>query len=56
LPGVEVFYAGNAFTTERSRNGVPGTYLGEDFPKAGKIVEDGVASSARADRGQPVGA
>jgi len=26
--GIEVFYAGNAFSTPRSRRGVPGRYLG----------------------------
>ena len=26
--GIDVFYAGNAFSTPRSRRGVPGRYLG----------------------------
>jgi len=31
LPGVRIFYAGNAFAAARSRVGVPGTYLGDDL-------------------------
>lgn len=37
--GVAAFYGGNAFVTERSRVGVPGTYLGEDLPAAVRILE-----------------
>jgi DNA-binding transcriptional MerR regulator len=33
-----VFYAGNAFTSRRSRQRVPGTYLGEDFREATDLV------------------
>lgn len=37
--GVAAFYGGNAFVTERSRVGVPGTYLGEDLTGAVQILE-----------------
>jgi len=33
-----VYYAGNAFTSRRSRQRVPGTYLGEDFREAADLV------------------
>ena len=32
--GIEVFYAGNAFSTQRSRRGVPGRYLGGSIADA----------------------
>jgi hypothetical protein len=35
---VGVFYGGNAFTTERARAGVPGTYLGTDLLAAAEMV------------------
>ena len=39
--GIDVFYAGNAFATPRSRRGVPGRYLGVG-------VEDACATLTRA--------
>jgi DNA-binding transcriptional MerR regulator/methylmalonyl-CoA mutase cobalamin-binding subunit len=39
MSGLKLFYAGNAFATSRARAGVPGTYLGDDMPKAVEIVE-----------------
>jgi MerR family transcriptional regulator, light-induced transcriptional regulator len=33
-----LFYAGHAFVTSTARRGVPGTYLGEDLPKAAEVV------------------
>jgi DNA-binding transcriptional MerR regulator/methylmalonyl-CoA mutase cobalamin-binding subunit len=36
--GSEVYYAGAAFVTPRSRRGVPGTYLGEDLADAAECV------------------
>ena len=41
--GVPAFYGGNAFVTDRSRTGVPGTYLGEDLSEAVKILERSLA-------------
>jgi MerR family transcriptional regulator, light-induced transcriptional regulator len=38
-----VFYAGNAFTSERSRRGVPGTYLGTRVQDACTLVDAAVA-------------
>jgi DNA-binding transcriptional MerR regulator len=35
---VHVFYAGNAFTSPRSRRNVPGTYLGTRLQEAGQII------------------
>jgi len=37
--GIEVFYAGNAFSSPRSRRGIPGKYLGDKLEKACAIVE-----------------
>ena len=39
--GIDVFYAGNAFSTPRSRRGVPGRYLGVG-------IEDACAQLTRA--------
>ena len=39
--GIDVFYAGNAFSTPRSRRGVPGIYLGVG-------IEDACAELTRA--------
>jgi len=39
MPGVRLFYGGNAFATVRARDGVPGTYLGTDLRAAVDIVE-----------------
>ena len=38
ISGLGVFYAGNAFSTPRSREGVPGTYLGTDLVGAAELV------------------
>ncbi len=35
---IELFYAGNAFLTRTARDGVPGTYLGEDLLEAVNTV------------------
>jgi methanogenic corrinoid protein MtbC1 len=37
--GVSVFYAGNAFTTARSRRNLPGTYLGARLQGACALIE-----------------
>ena len=37
--GVQVFYAGNAFTTPRSRRSLPGTYLGTRLQDAVEQIE-----------------
>ena len=36
--GAEVFYAGNAFASARSRRGVPGTYLGTRLEDACRLI------------------
>jgi methanogenic corrinoid protein MtbC1 len=41
--GVEVFYAGNAFTAPRSRRNLPGRFLGTRLQKASAIIESGLA-------------
>jgi DNA-binding transcriptional MerR regulator len=38
IPGMNAFYSGNAFATPRSREGVPGTYLGKDMEAAAELV------------------
>ena len=38
ISGLGVFYAGNAFSTHRSRDGVPGRYLGTDLVAAVELV------------------
>ena len=38
MPGVRLFYGGNAFATVRAREGVPGLYLGTDLRAAVEIV------------------
>jgi methanogenic corrinoid protein MtbC1 len=38
ISGLGVFYAGNAFSTPRSRDGVPGRYLGTDLVAAAELV------------------
>lgn len=38
--GVSVFYAGNAFSSPRSRRGVPGTYLGPRLQAACALIDD----------------
>jgi hypothetical protein len=37
--GVPVFYAGNAFMFPRSRQGLPGTYLGESLGAAATLID-----------------
>jgi DNA-binding transcriptional MerR regulator len=48
--GVEVFYAGNAFATPRSRSKVPGTYLGPRLAGATERIVTALESRARAER------
>jgi methanogenic corrinoid protein MtbC1 len=43
-----VYYAGNAFTSRRSRQRVPGTYLGEDFRRATDLVVAELSDPRRA--------
>ncbi|MCW2528481.1 MAG: regulatory protein MerR [Pseudonocardiales bacterium] len=43
--GLEVFYAGNAFTDARARSGVPGLYLGTNLAQAAVLVERRLAST-----------
>jgi MerR family transcriptional regulator, light-induced transcriptional regulator len=38
IPGVELFYGGNAFSTARARETVPGVYLGDDLERAATLV------------------
>lgn len=40
LAGALVFYAGNAFTTPRSRRNLPGTYLGTRLEQATHLIDD----------------
>jgi methanogenic corrinoid protein MtbC1 len=47
--GVEVFYAGNAFTSVRSRRSLPGTYLGTRLQDACKLIEGTQLSAGPAD-------
>jgi MerR family transcriptional regulator, light-induced transcriptional regulator len=42
--GAAIFYAGNAFTARQARNGVPGTYLGEDVASAADQVTTSLTS------------
>jgi DNA-binding transcriptional MerR regulator len=49
VPGVEAFYAGDAFASSTARRGVPGTYLGEDVVEAAEVIE------AALRRGRPRG-
>jgi methanogenic corrinoid protein MtbC1 len=44
LPGVAVFYAGNAFVSDKSREGVPGTYLEDHLGNAADLVESALRS------------
>lgn len=45
--GVPVFYAGNAFMFPRSRQGLPGTYLGESLGDAATLIETTLTPSGR---------
>jgi methanogenic corrinoid protein MtbC1 len=38
MPGVRLFYGGNAFATIKAREGVPGLYLGTDLRAAVEVV------------------
>jgi methanogenic corrinoid protein MtbC1 len=42
--GAAVFYAGNAFSSPRSRRNVPGTYLGSRLENACDLIESALAS------------
>ena len=37
--GLSIFYAGNAFVAPKARDGVPGTYLGDDLAAAALMIE-----------------
>jgi DNA-binding transcriptional MerR regulator len=39
VPGVRVFYAGDAFAAPATRRSVPGTYLGDDVVAAAEVLE-----------------
>jgi methylmalonyl-CoA mutase cobalamin-binding subunit/transposase-like protein len=41
--GVRVFYAGNAFTSPRSRRNLPGQFLGTRLQEACEVIETGLA-------------
>jgi DNA-binding transcriptional MerR regulator len=47
-PGTLVFYAGNAFLFSRAREGVPGTYLGENLTAAAATVARAIAATSAA--------
>ena len=47
VPGVETFYAGDAFVAPSTRGDVPGTYLGEDVVLAAEVLEDVLGSLPR---------
>jgi hypothetical protein len=49
--GIEVFYAGNAFSAPRSRRGVPGRYLGVGIAEACAQLTQALAPT---DPGPPV--
>jgi DNA-binding transcriptional MerR regulator len=51
VPGVEAFYAGDAFVAASARRGVPGTYLGEDVVEAAAVLESVLAAGPRRRRG-----
>jgi methanogenic corrinoid protein MtbC1 len=42
--GLNVFYGGNAFSSERTRAGLPGSYLGESLYEAVEILESRIPS------------
>jgi DNA-binding transcriptional MerR regulator len=43
LPGVQAFYAGDAFTAPTTRTNTPGTYLGQDLIEAALIIESSLS-------------
>jgi DNA-binding transcriptional MerR regulator len=47
VPGVEAFYAGDAFIAAAARRGVSGTYLGEDVVEAAGVLEAVPAAGPR---------
>jgi len=50
IPGLAVFYAGDAFAAASARRGVPGTYLGTDMAEAVRIVERSLQSRSSRSR------
>ncbi len=52
--GCEVFYAGNAFAYPTSREGVPGTYLGESLSMAAAMILQAVGSGGLPRGGDPL--
>lgn len=44
--GLTLFYAGNAFVSSKAREGVPGTYLGDDLSRAATIIESAMTPAA----------
>ncbi|RIJ77028.1 MerR family transcriptional regulator [Nakamurella silvestris] len=46
--GISAFYAGNAFSSPRSRRGLPGTYLGDKLEKACAVLEVGLSAAGPA--------
>jgi DNA-binding transcriptional MerR regulator len=50
LPNSHVFYAGNAFLTGRTREGIPGSYLGDDLTHAADHITT-TASTLTVNRG-----
>jgi hypothetical protein len=47
IPGVRVFFAGDAFAVPSARRSVPGVYLGEDVVEAAVVLESAIGVSAR---------
>jgi DNA-binding transcriptional MerR regulator len=47
VPGVQAFYAGDAFIAASARRDVSGTYLGEDVVEAAEVLEAALASGPR---------
>jgi DNA-binding transcriptional MerR regulator len=47
VPGVEAFYAGDAFAASSARRDVPGTYLGEDVIGAAEVLESAISAGPR---------
>lgn len=53
--GVTVFYAGNAFTSARSRRNLPGTYLGTRLQDACRIIDTRLSPAPVSAAGLPGG-
>jgi len=47
LPGVQAFYAGDAFAAPATRKDVAGIYLGDDFVDAAVIIEESTSMRRR---------